>query len=89
MRGRRTAPRPASVQAHLLDLADVHDDVLVLRDGATRAVLEVGGANLPLMAEREQEEASSSSYCRRYAGEAVCADMAPMEQRPRCVRRDA
>jgi hypothetical protein len=55
--GRRTATARhlASVQRHLLDVVDIQDAVLVLSGGDTRAVLEVGGVNLPLKTEAEQD----------------------------------
>lgn len=52
MFGRRS---PASVQAVLMDLETIRDDVLVLRGGDTRAVIAVTGLNLSLKSPEEQD----------------------------------
>lgn len=48
----RTTP---SVQATFVDVLAAHDDVLVLRHGRCRAVLEVAGLAVPYLDETEQE----------------------------------
>jgi hypothetical protein len=42
------------VQAHLIDVEDVRGDVLVLKGGDTRAVLEIAGLDLGLKSVDEQ-----------------------------------
>lgn len=45
----------ASIQALLLDVEAIRDDVLLLRGGDTRAVLEIAGVNLALKSAEERE----------------------------------